>query len=223
MDLAVKTREIIGKKVRALRREGMVPAELYGHGIENVHLAVSAKEFNKVYKEAGQTGVITLLVGKEKRPAMIHEIMRDSVTGDFLHVDFHQIRMDEKITAKVPLVFAGEAPAVKEKGAILNKAILEIEVEALPASMPHEITVDLASLKELNESIYVKDIKRPHGVKFLVEDTAAVVTATEPKAEEEAPAPAMDVTDIKVETEEKKAERQAEKAKEGPTDKAEAK
>jgi len=132
MDLAVTSREITGKKVRSLRKEGLIPAELYGRGIKNVHLAVPAKDFNKVLKESGTTTVVTLMIGKEKRAAMIHDVGRDFLTGDIIHVDFHEIRMDEKITAKVPLEFTGDAPAVKEKGAVVNKSMSEIEVEALP-------------------------------------------------------------------------------------------
>ncbi len=216
MDLAVISREITGKKVRALRKEGLIPAEIYGNGIPNIHVSVPAKAFSKVLKEAGQTSVVTLLVGKEKRSAMIHEVMRDYLTGDVMHVDFHQIRMDEKISAKVPFVFTGEAPAVKEKGAVINKAVLEVEVEALPGDMPHEITIDLSVLKDIDQSIHIKDIPHPHGVKFLIEENAAVVTATPPRAEEEVvPVEPVDVSAVKVETEEKKAERQAEKTKEG--------
>jgi large subunit ribosomal protein L25 len=215
MDLAVTTREITGKKVRTLRREGLIPAELYGHGLKNVHLSVPVKDFNKAFKEAGSTTVITLVIDKEKKPAMIHEVGRDAVSGAILYVDFHQVRMDEKITAKVPLEFIGEAPAIKTKGAIVNKTMSEIEVEALPSDMPHSITVDLTVLDDIDKSIYVKDIPHPRGVEFLVDETMAIATATPQKAEEEVvAAETVDVADVKVETEEKKAERQAEKAKE---------
>ena len=215
MDLAAKTREITGKKVRALRKEGMIPAELYGHGIKNVHLTVASKEFNKIFKEAGSTSVVTLLVDKEKRPAMIHDIGRDSVTGDIIYVDFHQIRMDEAITARVPFEFVGDAPAIKEKGAVLNKSMTEIEVEALPNNMPRSIVVDLSSLDDLDKTIYIKDLPQIKGVKFLIAPETAVVTATPPAPEEVvAPVETVDVSAVKVETEEKKAERQAEKTKE---------
>lgn len=216
MDLAVTTREIVGKKVRGLRKEGLIPAELYGHGVKNVHLSVPVKDFNKVFKAAGSTTVITLLIDKEKKPAMIHEVGRNFLTGEVMYVDFHEIRMDEKIKAKVPIEFTGEAPAVKSFAAVVNKAMTEIEVEALPNDMPHNITVDLTSLDALDKSIYVKDLPHPHGVKFLVDEETAVATATPPAPEEVVvPVETVDVSTVKVETEEKKAERQAEKAKEG--------
>jgi large subunit ribosomal protein L25 len=211
MDLAVKPREIVGKKVRALRREGLVPAELYGHGLKNLHLTVPMKEFNKVLKEAGTTTVVTLVLNTEKKPAIIHEVKRDYLTGEVEHVDFYQVRMDEKMTAKVPVEFIGEAPAIKAFGAIINKSMSEIEVEALPQNLPHGLVVDLSSLDELHKSIYVRDIKVPKGVEILVDMETAVATATPPIEEEVVETP-VDVADVKVESEEKKAERAAEKA-----------
>ncbi|HEX4104052.1 MAG TPA: 50S ribosomal protein L25 [Candidatus Paceibacterota bacterium] len=215
MDLSVKTRTKMGKAVKALRKEGLIPAELYGHGLANAHLSVSAKEFLKIFKVAGTSTILTLVTEKEKRPAIIHGVVRDAVTDEVAHIDFYQVRMDEKITAKVPLEFKGEAPAVKTKGAIINKSMTEIEVEALPNDLPHNLTVDISSLDDLNKSIYVKDIKTPRGVVILIDGETAVVTATPPAAEEVVEAPAVDVADVKVETEEKKAERAAEKADKG--------
>lgn len=208
MDLAVKPREIVGKKVRALRREGLVPAELYGHGLKNVHLAVGTKELKKVLKEAGQTTVVTLVLNTQKHPALIHEVSHNYLTGEIDHVDFYEVRMDEKITAKVPLEFTGESPAIKAFGANINKSMSEIEVEALPQNLPHNLVVDLSKLTELNQSIYVRDIVIPHGVEILVDLETAVATATPPVEEEVVETP-VDVADVKVETEEKKAERAA--------------
>lgn len=221
MDLAVTPREITGKKVRAMRREGLVPAVIYGHGVPTTHIAVAAKDFNKVFKQAGSTTLVTLVTKTDKRPVMIHEVSRDSVSDEIIHVDFHQVRMDETIKAKVPLEFVGESSAVKEKGAILNKAMSEIEVEALPNEMPHILTVDLSPLDDLNKSVLVKDIKRPKGVTFHIDENTAVVTTTEKPPEEVAVVEeVVDVSTIAVEGDEKKAERQAEKAKEGTTPEA---
>jgi large subunit ribosomal protein L25 len=226
MDLSVKTREIVGKKVRTLRREGLVPAELYGHGLKNVHLTVPVKEFTKALKEAGTSTVVTLVLsgatgatGAEKHPAIIHDVKRDYLTGDIEHIDFYQVRMDEKITAKVPVEFVGEAPAVKAFGASINKSITEIEVEALPANLPHSLTVDLSSLAELHQSIYIRDIVVPKGVEILVDPETAVATATPMAAEEVVEAPVVDVADVKVESEEKKAERAAQKESTDKTEK----
>jgi large subunit ribosomal protein L25 len=216
MDLTVASREILGKKVKALRKEGLIPAEIYGHGQNNVHITVTRKEFAKAYKEAGSTTVVTLLLDKKKVPVIIHDVTIHPVLDDVTHVDFYQVKMDEKITTMIPLEFVGESPAIKEKGAIINKAMSEIEVEALPGDLPHSIKIDLSVLKDIDESIYVKDIPHPKGVEFLVEEDTAVASATEPAPEEEVAAPAetVDVSAVKVETEEKRAERQAEKTKE---------
>lgn len=210
MDLTVKPREIVGKKVRALRREGLVPAELYGHGLKNLHLSVPMKEFNKVLKEAGTTTVVTLVLNTEKKPAIIHEVKRDYLSGEIEHVDFYQVRMDEKMKAKVPVEFVGEAPAIKAFGAIINKSMAEIEVEALPQNLPHSLVVDLSVLDELHKSVYVRDIAVPKGVEILVDPETAVATATPPVEEEVVEVP-VDVAEVKVESEEKKAERAAEK------------
>ena len=213
MDLTVKPREITGKKVRTLRREGLVPAELYGHGLKNLHLTVGAKEFGKVLKEAGTTTVVTLVLNTEKKSAIIHEVKHNYLTGDIEHVDFYQVRMDEKMKAKVPLEFVGVAPAVKAFGAIVNKSMSEIEVEALPQNLPHSLIVDLSTLDEMNKSVYVRDIVAPKGVEILIDMETAVATATPPVEEEVVEAP-IDVADVKVESEEKKAERAAGKEEE---------
>jgi len=215
MELAVTSREILGKKVNALRKADLIPAELYGHGQKNVHLAVAGKDFRKAYKEAGSATVVTLVLDKKKVPAIIHDVTRHAVTEDIIHIDFYQVKMDEKITARIPLEFTGEAPVVKEKGAIINKSLAEIEVEALPNDLPRNIVVDLSVLTDLDQAIYVKDLPHPKGVEFLVEEDTAVASATGHAPEEEtAPAAVTDVAEVKVETEEKKAERQAEKEKE---------
>src|SRR5579871_5810729 len=215
MDLVVKTRAELGKKVKVLRKEGFIPAELYGHGLANIHLSVPAKEFNKVFKAAGKSTVVTLTIDKDKKPAIIHDVVRDSLTHEVAHIDFYQVRMDEKMKAKIPFEFIGIAPAIKAHGAVINKSMTEIEVEALPNDLPHSITVDLSVLDELNKSIYVSDLKLPKTVKIMIEGETAIATATPPAPEEEVVAPVVDVADVKVESEEKAAARAAEKAEKG--------
>jgi large subunit ribosomal protein L25 len=212
MDLAVETRDVVLKPA-ALRAKGLIPAELYGHGIQNAHLAVDARAFSKVYREAGENTIVTLTFGKEKRPVLIYDVQKNYLSDVVDHIDFYQVRMDEKITAKVPIEFTGEAPAVKEKGGLLNASLSEIEVEALPGDLPHRFVVDLSVLAEINQSLYVKDILVPKGVEVLVDLGTAIATVTEKMKEEEiAPAPTADVSEVKVESEEKKAERDQAKA-----------
>jgi large subunit ribosomal protein L25 len=207
MELTATERSVLGKASRAVRKEGKIPAEFYGHGMENKTLTVSKADFHKVFKDAGESTVITLLVDGKKQPALIYDVQHHPASGEVVHVDFYGVRMDQLLTASVQIEFVGEAPAVKEKGGVVNRAYSEIEVEALPADLPHSLTVDLSGLTELNQSITVKDIVVPKNVKLLLDEDAVIVTVTEPAPEEEIAPPVIDVADVKVETEEKVAQR----------------
>ncbi|KKU14417.1 MAG: 50S ribosomal protein L25 [Parcubacteria group bacterium GW2011_GWB1_45_9] len=210
MELIVQQREKFGKAVKALREAGMIPAELYGRGADNLHLSVAAKEFAKIFKEAGEHTIINVVVDENKYPVLINDVDYDQISGLPRHIDFYRVRMDEKIKTKVPFVFVGEAPAVKEKGGILTKVMHEVEVEVLPADLPREFQVDLSRLDDLEKSIHVSDLKIPSGVKILVDADAAVVTI-KAFVEEEVAVEAPKVEDVKVETEEKVQERKKEK------------
>jgi large subunit ribosomal protein L25 len=214
MELAVQKREKFGKAVKSLREQGLIPAELYGKGVQNLHLAIPAKEFKKLFRQAGESTMISVVLGNEKRPAMISDVAVDPVSGEILNVDFYQVRLDEKIKIKVPLEFTGEAPAVKDFKGILVKAMQELEVEALPTDIPRAITVDLSAIKNIGESVYVKDLALNSAVKSLVAPENVVATVTAQMTEEQEAKLAAEVKpeDIKVETEEKKAEREAAKA-----------
>lgn len=209
-------RTTFGKANKSIRKEGGIPAEFYGHGMKNETLVVDRKEFQKVFKQAGENTVINLVLDGKKQPCLVYNVQYDTVSGDIIHIDFYGVRMDEKLRTMVPLEFIGESPAVKELGGILNKAVAEIEVEALPADLPHSFTVDISGLVELNQSVYVKDIKASKNVKILMDADTAVVTVTEPAPEEETAPPVVDVSEVKVESEEKKAEREAGKEEAEP-------
>jgi large subunit ribosomal protein L25 len=219
MELVAETRTQLGRAVKELRRRGLIPAELYGHGIPNAHLAVPVKEFAKVFKEAGENTVVQLVLEGKKHPVMVHEVARDYLTHEVSHIDFYQVRLDEKVKAKIPLEFIGTAPGVRDKGGILNKTFSELEVEALPGDLPHRLTVDVSVLVDVNTSLHVKDVPVPKGVRVLVDGEMAVVTVMPPKKEEEVKpeeaAVTPDLSAVKVETEEKKAERAKEKEEKG--------
>jgi large subunit ribosomal protein L25 len=216
MDLKAQTREILGKSIDSFRKQGYIPAEFYGHGVPNSHLLVRKEDFKKVFKEAGENTVIYLDIDDKKEPALIYDTQEDYVSGEILHVDFFRVRMDEEIKAKIPVELLGVAPAIKEKGGILNKSLSEIEVEALPANLPKAITVDVSGLAEFGQSIYVKDLQFPPNVKVALDPETVVVSVSEPMKEEEIAPPAISVEDVKVEGEEKKAERDAAKEAEAP-------
>lgn len=208
MEILAQTREIFGGKVKNVREQGLIPAELYGHNLENIHLSVPAKEFSRVFKEAENT-VIKLKTGAKEYNVLIHDVSKDALSGKISHIDFYAVKMDEKIRTRVPLIFVGEAPAVKEKGGVLIKSVQELEVESLPADLPHDIKVDLSSLSDIKTAISVKHLKIGDRVKLLADPETVVVSVIEQKEEETAPAIAVE--EVKVETEEKKKEREKEK------------
>jgi large subunit ribosomal protein L25 len=214
IDIQVKKREIFGKRVKTLRSEGLIPAELYGHKIENAHLSVPVKEFSKLYKAVGESTVINLILDGKKMPALIHDVSIDALSDQFSHVDFYAVNMDEKIKTAIPLSFIGEAPAIKI-GGVLVKSMKELEVEALPGDLPQHIDVDLSTLVEIHNSIHVKDLDiNAKKVKIFIDPEAVVATIIEMAKEEEVVKP-VTVEDVKVEGEEKKKEAAAAKEAEG--------
>lgn len=212
LELAAQTREQFGREVKALRAKGLIPAELYGHGIKNEHLAVVKKDFIRLFKKAGESSLVDLLVDGKKHPILINDVQHNPITDEIESVDFYQVRLDQKIRLKVPVSFVGEAPAVKEKGGILVRALSEIEVEALPTNIPHQLSADLTALVEIGNSIAVSALAIPEGVRVLVDPTFVVATVTARMTEEEEAklAAAADVSTIKTEGEEKKEKAAAE-------------
>ncbi len=218
MELSAVVRTQLGRAVKALRKDGMVPAELYGHGIKNEHVAVSMKDLRKVLRHAGETSIIDLKVGTVKHPVFIHDVLRNPITDSIENVDFYRVRMDEKIKLKVPLSFVGEAPGVKEKGGVLVRSLAELEVEALPADIPHAIEVDLKMLTDVGVSIHVSQLSVPKAVRVMVKPEFVVATITARMTEEQEAALAAkgaDVTEIKTEGEEKKEKAAADAPAEG--------
>jgi large subunit ribosomal protein L25 len=185
LELTAKMREVLGRKVKSLRKKGSIPAILYGLKAKSIPLEIDYSEFEKIFKEAGESTVIKLKTGKESKNVLIYDVARDPVSEKFIHVDFYEVRMDKPITAEVPLVFEGEAPAVKNLEGVLVKNITEIEVEALPANLPHEIKVDISYLNTFEDLIHVKDLKIPDGVKVSVNPDEIVALVSPPRSEEE--------------------------------------
>lgn len=218
MELAVQERTILGRKTKHLRSEGQIPAELYGHGVQNRHLSVAVKDFRKVFKAARENTIVTLVAGKDKYPVLIHEVNHAHISDEILSVDFYHVNMKEKLKVKVPIEFTGTAPAVKEQGGILLKVMSEIEVEALPDKIPHSIAADLDILKDIGQSIHVKDLVSHKDYVVLVAPDMVIVTIKAPLTEEqekELEAKGAEAKEVVVETEEKKVERASEKEIEG--------
>jgi large subunit ribosomal protein L25 len=160
IELKVAKREILGKKVKHLRRQGITPVHLFGHGIESLALQCETGELERVLGQAGQTRLISLKLAKEKKPrtAVVREFDRDWRKGQLLHVDFYQVKMEEKIKLEVPVVLVGEAPALISKTNMLEHELGTLTVECLPAKIPTGIEVDISSLAEPDQAIRVKDV-----------------------------------------------------------------
>jgi len=205
--LAAKIRKEVGKKVKVLRKKDILPAVLYGHKIKNLNLEVDLKEFEKIYKEAGESSLISLNVEgkKQKFLVLIHDIQFDPLTDKSIHIDFYQPELKEEVEVTVSLIFEGEAPAVKDLGGTLVKNISEVEVKAKPQSLPHEIKVDIGSLKTFEDNIKISNLKVPEGVKILKEPEEIVASVSPPeKVEEELEKPVEEKGVEEVEKVEKK-------------------
>lgn len=164
--ITAEKRNLLGKKVKKLRKEGILPANLYGKKMKSQALQVKTDDFQKVYKDVGETGLIDLQVEKEKEthPVLIHNIQSHPVTGDFLHADFHEVELKEKMKAEISLMITGKSPAVESKQGVLIQPLNKIEIEALPTDLPEQIEVDISGLKEVDQEIKIKDLKLSSGV-----------------------------------------------------------
>ena len=160
LELKVTNREILGKKVKHLRRQGITPVHLFGHGIESLALQCDAVQIERVLSQAEQTGLISLKLDNEKRPrtVMVRAFDRDWRKGQLLHVDFYQVKLREKLKLEVPVVLVGEAPALKSKDNMLEHELDTLTIECLPAKIPANMEVDISSFTEPGQAIRVKDI-----------------------------------------------------------------
>jgi large subunit ribosomal protein L25 len=210
IELEAKKRDIFGRKVRSLRNTGYIPAVLYGRDQEAISLQVQEKDFYKTLKEAGESTLVYLNVGGQAYPTIIHEVDRDPVKDHVIHADFYKVSLDEKITADVPIVFNGVSQAVTGLGGIFVANMRELEVEAFPQDMPHEIKVDISSLEHFNDHILIKDVKLPANIKVIAEADAMLALVQEPKSEEdlekELEATTGDVADVEIGKEKKEGE-----------------
>lgn len=184
--LKANLRTATGRKVRALRKSGIVPANVFGKKIKSVAIQLDVKVLREMLKKAGETSLINLTIEGEKkaRPVLVSGYAQDPVSNDLYHVDFHEVDLTEKVTAMVPVKIIGEAEAVKAGNNLVVQKN-EIEVEALPADLPDEIEVDVTSLAVVGDSIHAKDLKLDRSkVTILAEEDETIVTIQEPAKEE---------------------------------------
>jgi len=186
IELKVTKRDILGKKVRFLRRQGVTPVHLFGHGIESLALQCDTAKLRQVLAKAGEAKLIDVKLGSEKRPrsVLVREIQVDSPRRELLHVDFYQVRMEEAIKVEVPITLGGEAPALKVRENTLVQELDTLTVECLPANIPTSIELDISSLTEAGQVLRVKDIELEKGVTVLNDPEVVVAMISVQRVEE---------------------------------------
>ncbi|HUO75722.1 MAG TPA: 50S ribosomal protein L25 [Candidatus Paceibacterota bacterium] len=219
LELAATGRDVTGRKVRHLRKQGIMPAVLYGKGVSSTNLSIGAKDFDTVFRKAGESTLVFVKMGATEYPTLIKDIARDPRSGDAIHADFYAVSLTEKITARVPVVFVGESVLIKSEGGTLVRNVNELEVQALPTDLPKEITVDISGLKSFTDQITLGDIKVPKAT--LPGDPGEIIaTVQAPKSEEELAAelaaPTADVSAVEEIKKEVPAEEAAEEGEAAP-------
>ncbi len=194
LSIKATIREGHGRKTtKSLRKKGFIPAVLYGAKTKNLSLSVERKKLEDIYRETGESSLISLEIKKigenklDKKQVLIHDFSRDPMSGEFVHVDFYHPTAKKEIEVKIPLVFEGESPAVKNLEGTIVKEIQLVEIKGLVQTLPREIKVDVSSLRTLEDKIQIKDLKVPQGVKILrePEEIVALVVLPEKMEEEE--------------------------------------
>ena len=184
-------RTVIGKQVRALRREGVLPGVLYGPYMEPIVISMDAHSSSLTLKKTSASSLVTIELEGKEYPALVREIQRNFITNVLLHVDFQVVSMTETLRTKVGVLLVGEAPVIELLDAIVIKGLEELEVECLPQDLPERITVDISALENVGDGIYVRDIKVSDKVEILddLDEMVALVSSTyeepEPEIEEE--------------------------------------
>lgn len=201
--LKVEKRKILGRKVKKLREEGILPANIYGKKVKSQAIEIDRSEFEKVFSEVGETGIIELNLGNEKRPVLVHNIQLEPVSDEPIHVDFHQVDLKQKVVANIPIDVLGESPAEKQGLGTLVQYFDEIEVEALPGDLPEKFEIDAGDLEKVDQAIFIKDLKVGDKVEVKQDPEEIIVKIEPPREEEEELPPAPVEGEEVVEGEEK--------------------
>lgn len=208
-------RKILGKKVKSLRKDGLLPGHVFGKGVDSEAVAVKAGDFLKTFHQAGETGLIDLKIGAEKvRPVLIRDVQYDPITDSPIHIDFYQVNLSEKVKVAVPVVQVGEQPEAVHLGeAIVLQTVNELEVEALPTDLPENIEVDISKLVAIDDAITVSQLSidrekitiHADPEEIVVKLAPAVSAETEKLLEEEAAEKAAQAAETVVERAEEEA------------------
>lgn len=178
-------RTVVGKQVKQLRREGLVPAVVYGPEREPLTLSLDKRELRQTLLTAGGTQIIELIVDGETIATLAREVQRDPILGEIMHVDFYQVSMTRSIRADVPVILTGENELVESGAAVLVHGMNALVIEALPADLPPQIEVDITGLAEIGDQIVMSDLVLPRGTRAIADDTELVVKLDYPRLEEE--------------------------------------
>ncbi|MCX6786080.1 MAG: 50S ribosomal protein L25 [Candidatus Komeilibacteria bacterium] len=190
--LKAEARAVPTANLPTVRKQGKIPAELYGQEQPNQHLFLNKLELEKVYRAAGENSLIDLIINAAPPlKAMIHNLDRDPVSGYVIHADLYQINMNKAVTVPVPVIFFGESKAVKDLGGTLVKLLNEVEISCLPGDLIHEIKVDLSVLENVGQSVKVADLAIPEKIKVLTPLDAPVVAVVTQQVEKAAPVAAV--------------------------------
>jgi len=181
LKLRATKRDLLGKKTRFLRRQGITPIHLFGHNLESLSLQCNTAELQRIIVQAGTTRLLSCSIEVDKQPksVFIREIQRDEISGQLLHVDLYQVQKGEKIKVDVPIVLFGEAPALKEKGRSLTHGVTSLSIECLPDKLPPQIEVDLSHLEEVEQAIHVRDITLSPDITLHTDPDQMVVKVSE--------------------------------------------
>lgn len=160
-------RTLLGRKVKQLRKQGKIPANISGKHVKSTSVEVNLKEFETVFHKAGETGIVEIQMDKGTHPVLIHNISHHPVSSAILHVDFLEVNLKEKVTTNVPVALVGEAQAIKDKVGVLLTLIHEVSVEALPMDLPEKIEVAVSHLAQVGDTLKISDVKIPATIKIL--------------------------------------------------------
>jgi large subunit ribosomal protein L25 len=191
--LKAEERKISGRKVKTLRSSGMLPGNVYGKKVESLAVQVNLKEFILLHKEVGETGLVDLDTGKVTKHVLIHNVQLNAKTDELLHVDFLEVDLKVKVSAQVPVELIGESPAAKQGIGTPVQMLNELEVEALPADLPEKFEVNIDSLTEIDQAIFVKDLKADTKVEIKTDPELIVVKVEPPQKEEVVETPIVPV------------------------------
>jgi large subunit ribosomal protein L25 len=183
--LKAEARKLEGRKVKTLRTQGIIPANIFGKKVKSQSIQISLKDFQPLYKEVGETGVINITFGSETRPVLVHNVQLNAKSDEIFHVDFHQVDLKEKIEAEVPVELTGESPAEKQSLGTVVQYVNEVKVEALPTDLPEKFVIDVSELSEVDQAVFVKDLKMDRGKVEVKNDPEEIVVKVEPPQKEE--------------------------------------